>query len=313
MRLFSIIVPVYNVEKYLNSCIDSLIKQSYVNIEIILVDDGSMDMSPCICDEYAKKDDRIVVIHKSNGGLSDARNTGLLRANGEYVLFVDSDDTIALDTIARFAKFSNLKYDIIVGNGTVIGGVSCFTHIEKCGEYTGKEFLKQSLIENVMPMAAVLNMYKREFLIGNNLLFKVGILHEDENFTPRCFLKAETIYNSGIVFYNYYIHSGSITQKRDLSKNAHDLYETCRELIELYEKIEDKYLKKLLFDSLVEKYLNIFQVGKIYQYGKDYIHKRFVIKYSYRLKTKLKAILFCLNCKFYYKINLFFKSLRRRK
>ena len=90
----SVIVPIYNVEKYLSECIDSIIAQTYTNLEIILVDDGSPDNCPAICDEYAKKDDRIIVIHKSNGGLSSARNAGLDIMTGEYCCFVDSDDVI---------------------------------------------------------------------------------------------------------------------------------------------------------------------------------------------------------------------------
>lgn len=96
--LISIIVPVYNVEKYLSKCLDSLVNQTYENIEIVCVDDGSTDSSGAICDEYAKKDARIKVIHKENGGLSDARNVGLETINGEYVMFIDSDDWIDKDT-----------------------------------------------------------------------------------------------------------------------------------------------------------------------------------------------------------------------
>ena len=91
-NLFSIIIPVYNVERYLNKCIESVVKQTYKNFEIILVDDGSPDSCPRICDEWAKKDDRIVVIHKGNGGLSSARNAGIKRAKGQYIGFIDSDD-----------------------------------------------------------------------------------------------------------------------------------------------------------------------------------------------------------------------------
>ena len=89
---FSIIIPIYKVEVYLHQCVDSVLAQSYKNIEVILVDDGSPDSCPRICDEYAAKDERIKVIHKPNGGLSDARNSGLKIANGDYVIFLDSDD-----------------------------------------------------------------------------------------------------------------------------------------------------------------------------------------------------------------------------
>ena len=93
-ELISIIVPVYKVEKYLEKCVKSILKQTYTNLEIILVDDGSPDKCGQLCDELAKTDDRIIVFHKENGGLSDARNYGVERANGEYIGFVDSDDYI---------------------------------------------------------------------------------------------------------------------------------------------------------------------------------------------------------------------------
>ena len=113
MAKISIIVPVYNVEKYIFECVDSLINQTYKNLEIILVDDSSPDNCPQICDEYAQKDDRIKVIHKPNGGLSDARNAGIESATGEYLMFVDSDDYIALDMIEQ------LIYGISVVNAGI--------------------------------------------------------------------------------------------------------------------------------------------------------------------------------------------------
>ena len=99
---FSIIVPVYNVEKYLNQCVDSIMNQTYKDIEIILVDDGSPDNCPKMCDEYKEKDSRIKVIHKPNGGLSDARNEGLKVVSGDYIAFIDSDDWIELDAFENF-------------------------------------------------------------------------------------------------------------------------------------------------------------------------------------------------------------------
>lgn len=95
--LISVIVPVYNVENYLCKCVDSIINQTYNNLEIILVDDGSTDGSASICDEYVLKDSRVKVIHKENGGVSSARNIGIAEASGEYICFVDSDDWLELD------------------------------------------------------------------------------------------------------------------------------------------------------------------------------------------------------------------------
>ena len=98
-ELISVVVPVYNVEKYLKKCVDSILNQTYKNLEIFLVDDGSLDNSGSICDEYAKKDKRIIVVHKANGGLSDARNVAIDQATGKYITFIDSDDYVALDMI----------------------------------------------------------------------------------------------------------------------------------------------------------------------------------------------------------------------
>ena len=103
-ELVSIIVPVYKVEKYLNRCIDSILNQTYINLEIILVDDGSPDNCGKICEEYAQKDNRVIVIHKENGGLSDARNKGLNIARGEFVSFIDSDDFIDKSMIEVLVK-----------------------------------------------------------------------------------------------------------------------------------------------------------------------------------------------------------------
>ena len=98
-KLISVIIPIYKVEQYLDECVESIIKQTYKNLEIILVDDGSPDGCPQMCDEWARKDERIRVVHKKNGGLSSARNAGLDVATGEYVSFVDSDDFIATDAL----------------------------------------------------------------------------------------------------------------------------------------------------------------------------------------------------------------------
>ena len=113
----SIVVPIYKVEQYLDKCVNSLVNQTYKEIEILLVDDGSPDRSPKMCDKYAQEDPRIKVIHKVNGGLSDARNFGLKEVVGEYVLFVDSDDYIDVDTCEKFVSImKDNKPDIVVGN-----------------------------------------------------------------------------------------------------------------------------------------------------------------------------------------------------
>lgn len=310
MALFSIIVPIYNVENYIRKCVDSLIAQSFSDIEIILVDDESPDNCPAICDEYARKDNRITVIHKKNGGLSDARNSGLSIARGQYVVFVDSDDYIDDDTCQQFADHIGNNVDILVGNAVVEGGSCDLSHIAPGNTvYDGLTYLKISLQNHKSPMAAWLNVYRREFLFNNNLWFKKGILHEDEQFTPRAFLKANSVVVTGIQFYHYVIRSNSITTKKDKRKNGSDLYETCCELEQIFLNIDDETLRNLLLDSLSRKCLSIFQQGRLYRYGKEYIHKDFIKRNAKTKKTKLKAYLFNFSPRLYYLINNISKKL----
>ena len=184
--LVSFIVPVYNVENYISQCVESIRKQTYVNIEIILVDDGSPDNSPEICDNLAVKDSRIKVLHKVNGGLSDARNVGLQMAAGEYVVFIDGDDFWVdekqLEILMSVVR-KNRDCNFI--------GFNCSYYYPQTDTYKrwvrycdndvdDKNIIIQNLISSgTFPMSACLKIIKREFLISNNLVFKVGQLSED--------------------------------------------------------------------------------------------------------------------------------------
>lgn len=297
---FSIIVPIYKVEQYLEKSVYSLLNQTYKNIEIILVDDGSPDNCPRMCDKFSELDNRIVVIHKQNGGLSDARNKGLEVARGEYILFVDSDDYIEPHTCEKFNKFTEQGYDILIGDANVEGGCANIEHIEQTEVvYTGEEYLLTAFIAGKMPMAAWLNVYRRKFLEDNELQFKYGRLHEDEEFTPRAFLKAENVICTGIAFYHYIIRDNSITTQMDKRKNAESLYCTCTELQGIYSHISNPALKRMMFDSLTTKYLGIIQTGNLVQYGDRYLHKRFLLKNARLLKTKIRALVFAIAPKFY--------------
>lgn len=297
---FSIIVPIYKVEQYLEKCVHSLLNQTYRNIEIILVDDGSPDNCPKICDEFGELDNRVVVIHKDNGGLSDARNKGLEIAQGEYIMFVDSDDYIKTNACEQFVEFIQQGYDILIGDACIEGGSANIEHIEKTETvYTGEGYLLTALTAGKMPMAAWLNVYRKKFLEDNELRFKYGRLHEDEEFTPRAFLKAEKVHYTGIVFYHYIIRDNSITTQKDKRKNAESLYCTCTELQIIYDHISNPTLKKLLCDSLTTKYLGIIQTGNLAQYGNKYLHRTFLLKNARLIKTKIKTLVFIISPKFY--------------
>ncbi|EPD52348.1 hypothetical protein HMPREF1210_01701 [Paenisporosarcina sp. HGH0030] len=314
--VFSIIVPVYKVEKYLSRCVESLINQTFENIEIILVNDGSPDSCPQICDNYAVKDSRIKTIHKENGGLSDARNFGLRQAHGDYLFFVDSDDYIELDTCEQFLSvLGSNNPDIVVGNAKRIENesVKLMQHqfFNNSQIVTGEYYLKKELKSGTMYMTAWQNLYNKEFLINNKLEFKYGLLHEDEQFTPRVFLKAEKVIATDIVFYNYMIREDSITTVKNKIKNAEHIMLICEELQKIYSEIENVDLKLLLNDNLVNKYLTTFQVASLHKSEYSYlVNNNFLNNKAYTIKNKLRVLLFKLNKKLYYNINNFSKKLK---
>ncbi len=307
--LFSIIVPVYNVASCLDKCITSLREQTYRDIEIILVDDGSTDSSSELCDHYAKADSRIRVIHKENGGLSDARNKGMELATGKYILFVDSDDYINQDACEKLSKYTTQNCDILVADAVCEGRNMDLSHIQQTGQvFTGTEYLLMAHQAEKASMAVWLNIYRRKFLLEHALIFKFGILHEDEQFTPRAFLKANTVLCTGIMFYHYVIRDGSITTNTDQRKNASDLYGSCCELEALYQKLNEPKLRKYLLDSLSRMCLNVFQIGRLYQYGDAFLYKAFVLRNAKLPRTRLKAVLYVVSPRLYYSINKRYKK-----
>lgn len=305
----SIVVPIYKVEQYLDKCVRSLVNQTYQEIEILLVDDGSPDRCPDMCDQYAKADNRIKVIHKANGGLSDARNFGLKEAVGEYILFVDSDDYIDLDTCERFISIiKDKKPDIVVGNAYRLENNK--KHLMKHSLNTngkmisGPEYLKEELKSGSMYMAAWLNLYNKNFLIKNKLEFSVGLLHEDEEFTPRAFLKASDVIGTDIFFYNYLIREGSITTAKNKLRNAEHMMKICKELEKVYNTVQEQELKSLLNDSLVNKFLNTFQVAGLYKKEFKYlVDKKFLTGKALTKRNKIRVKIFQINKVAYYYIN----------
>lgn len=179
----SIIIPVYNVEHYLRQCIDSVLAQTYTNLEIILVDDGSPDTSPAICDEYAAKDERIIVIHKKNGGLSSARNAGLDVATGDFIYFLDSDDYIGDTTISSLYEHihDNKQIAIAIGYFTALKDGSFSTYNEDW-LFDSPKIIESNDFANRMLMeksnhAATAKLYRKE--IFKDLRFQIGKKNED--------------------------------------------------------------------------------------------------------------------------------------
>ena len=208
MDKVTIIIPVYNVEKYLREAIDSAINQTYKNLEIILIDDGSTDNSGKICDEYAKLGDRIKVIHKINGGLSDARNAGLDNATGKYIMFLDSDDFFELDAAEKmYNEIEEKDADYVIGNYINVTDEGekwerPVFDLEKFKpfklsiyDYKNSFFIMNSGVWN--------KIFKKEFIDKLNLRFVLGLPAEDAIFTTYCFMKAEKVYYTPHIVLNY--------------------------------------------------------------------------------------------------------------
>lgn len=207
-ELVSIIVPVYNVEMYLTKCIESILKQSYKNIEVILVDDGSRDKSSALCDAFALRDSRIRVIHKENGGLSDARNAGMDLCSGSYIIFIDSDDYIDTNTIEELYKeIKNNNADIAICGH--IASTEKKTSIKYDGEVivgTGQEIL--GLLLKDFTWSAWGKLIKRKII--NSQQFAVGMLYEDFEYVPKLLLHAKKAVFLKKPLYHYLIRDNGI-------------------------------------------------------------------------------------------------------
>lgn len=269
MPKISVIVPIYNVEQYLNRCIDSVLNQTYADLEVILVDDGSPDNCPAICDDYAGLDARVKVIHKKNGGLSSARNAGLEIAQGDYIAFVDSDDWIdlgmyeALINLAeeynadivqseyRFYRPWKKENQILDCDNT--GTIDCYTNIEALETlYFGPQRF------GGITILVVTKLYKAELL--QNIRFCEGYIHEDVEFTPRVLYAAKRIIKYNKSFYTYNIHLGaSSTSGMKLSVHKLDSTVYMRKRVANFfegnyvERVSE-YTKSMYYDSLINAY-----------------------------------------------------------
>ena len=210
--LISVIVPIYKVKKYLDKCVDSIVKQSYQNLEIILVDDGSPDECPAMCDAWAQRDSRIRVIHKKNGGLSDARNAGMAIATGELIGFVDSDDWIREDMYELlYNNMIEFDSDISVCGMELIfedGSPSRALTRQGCCVLETEAAMSALIDESWLKQPVVQKLYKAP--IAKSILFPVGKYHEDVFWTYQAIGKAKrvSVFDSLCYFYNQ--HSGSI-------------------------------------------------------------------------------------------------------
>jgi glycosyltransferase involved in cell wall biosynthesis len=244
--LISIIVPVYNVEKFLSKCIDSIINQSYRNLEIILINDGSTDNSASICREYKKKDARIKLIEKVNGGLSEARNFGIDISNGTYLSFVDSDDYIHPQMIeSMMSRMIEKGADIIVCGHTIVdinGAIQSKVRDDnKIHLYNSARALNLILEDKKINSFAWDKIYKK--ILFKNLRYPIGRTFEDTAFTYKLFQRAKVVIQLNNSYYYYVNRANSLTKDLSPKKKYHNFlafYE--RYLFALNNKLDITFL-----------------------------------------------------------------------
>lgn len=308
--LLSVIVPIYNVEPYLVKCINSIVNQNTNNYELILIDDHSTDDSLSIAKQF-EHNCRVKIIAKgTNSGLSDTRNIGLKHSTGDYIVFLDSDDYIedgALENIQYIISNNNYPDIVYFGFYEEVNGLihKKYGYKSKVNQlYNGVEFIKNELSQRNLYAAACFGVYKRDFLIANNIIFKAGIFHEDELWTPQVVLAAKTIYTSEYVYYHYVRRKNSITRKDDKTKNGIDLLNIAKELDSLFTRTNDSRLNKLMNNHIAMLYMKGMSEGKLFRKEtKKNIDRFFPLKKTCFVKDRAKAILFAVSLKYYYILN----------
>lgn len=265
----SIVMPVYNVEKYINISINSILSQTYKNFELLLIDDGSKDNCPKICDEFAQNDNRIRVIHKENGGLSDARNCGIKNATGDYIMFFDSDDYLSSEMALEYIvdKIEKEKRDVVMfffkysfENRDVNGIVeynSNYKNIKLNGK-TKSEQLEELVKNNVYISSAVVKVVRRQLFIDNDLYFVKGIYSEDVDWSARLMIYAKSfsLLNESLYVYRQRDLSISQTVKK---KTIVDISNNVIKCINLADKVSEDY-KESYMNYVSYQYITFLNV-----------------------------------------------------
>ena len=299
-ELISVIIPVYKVGEYLERCVDSVINQTYTNLEIILVDDGSPDNCGKICDEYAEKDNRIKVIHKENGGAASSRNKGLDISTGRYICFVDSDDYVEKGFIERLytlvtekdADIAQCSYCETTGDSAGFvysdGGVSIL-----CGE----EMINDLYCDGERHIATVVlwtKIYKRE--IFNQLRLPEGIMYEDEAIMPKILCSAKKIVVSQDRPYAYFMSENSV-MRTPFSVKKLDYITALEYRMKFYrEKKMDVYIdddmRRLMLKCIVYSQETDSRKLKKELLKQSHKYFRYVIKSDMSLKRKIRYMLY---------------------
>ena len=248
--LISVVVPVYNVENYLARCIDTITRQTYARLEILLIDDGSTDRSGAMCDDFAQRDERITVIHKKNGGLSDARNVGIEDAHGDFITFIDSDDSVEPDMVEYLLSLINkFKTDMSLSSHTVVfddhRNVLGNGH-EEC--LTAEECIRKMLYHRDVDTSAWAKLYRRE--IFDTIRYPVGRLFEDIATTYKTFIASGRVACGYVSKYNYFVRGTSIVRSA-FSARKFDLLDMTdgmgRDVLERYPSLARAVMRRRVY------------------------------------------------------------------
>lgn len=324
-ELISVIVPVYNVEIYLKECLDSIISQTYLALEIIIIDDGSTDKSFEICKNYENRDSRVVLIHKENGGISSARNIGLDNAKGKYIVFIDPDDIVETDYI-------EFLYSMIKKNETDIAmcGHKRFKHkIKKCDiiyetrKISNKECLQEILYQHnqtAMIVSPWGKIYKKE--IFNNITYPEGRINEDLYIIGEILNMCNEISVNDTAKYYYRIREKSITEQ-GFKKNRMDIIFASKNVLEYVKKEFPEIINSaisMLYSRSVEMLTEIYMSGEehkkeqkeLWNIVKEY---RIItlLDYKSRIINKISALCSFFGHKFLVTIHSKYRNIKRNK
>lgn len=307
--LLSIIIPVYNVEGYINKCLSSIFNQNIKlsEYEVIIINDGTKDNSMSIVEKYSELYSNIIIINQSNQGLSMARNNGLKHAKGEYIWFIDSDDTISENCLKEICNIFKHNIDLLQIQYRYTYDNESLNRDEKICEINKIISGKEQMLKGGLFIPAQFTIYRRTFLIQNNLFFYKNIYHEDSEFKPRALYLAKSCLSYNKVVYNYYQRAeGSITSQFKL-KNGLDIITVNNSLISFIEKYNILPPYRNEFYNYIGMNLNtLFQGFKqlknedkktlLIQLKKNK-HLFYKMLHANKLKYKIESLLFIINIK----------------
>ena len=277
MRL-SIIIPVYNVEQYLQNCVQSVLTQTYQDLQVILVDDGSTDSSGILCDQLAQQDSRMQVVHKTNGGLSDARNAGLKVATGDYVAFLDSDDVYLLnDGLEQLMALAQAEQPDVL----LFQAVDVYPHhqtvrkaydVEYMATHIGGEVFAQLVRTQSFNMSACFQLIRRELLEQHQIYFEKGLLSEDVDWSLRLWRHVSKVRAINLPLYGYQHREGSISTTYTI-RNLRSYEHIFAKFMQLYKERVVEAAAELYWQTVMG-YLAQMYTNCLYNYGQLTMQER---------------------------------------